>query len=263
MFDQSTLDGKVITTALDLAAASGWAEVSLRDVADAAGYSLADVMERFESKRDIVEAFKAAVDRQMLEQAGDVERGQSRRDALFEVIMSRFDAMAPYKAGLKSIASAARRDLPLPDLGELRAGLATQNRILQAAGIDHEGAGQVVRQFGLASLYDQVFRIWLDDDDPGMARTMAALDRRLRQGERTMRFLDDIAEATGRACGQVRTLGERFGEVLRRGRMGGERTAEAAAGAADYPAEADVPPGGNGATGDDGRPAGPGPGVAT
>ena len=45
---------------------------------------------------------------------------------------------------------------------------------LQAAGIDHDGAALVLRQLGLAALYNQVFMIWLEDDDPGMARTMAA-----------------------------------------------------------------------------------------
>ena len=103
MLDQSTLEGKVITAAMDLAASPGWGEVSLRDIADAAGCSLADVMAVFETKQDIVAGFRDCVDRAMLAGAVDIEREQSARDALFEVIMSRFDLMAPYKAGLKSI----------------------------------------------------------------------------------------------------------------------------------------------------------------
>jgi len=261
MLDQSTLEGRVITTALELAAARGWGQVSLLDIADASGYSLADVMVRFETKRGIVEGFKAAVDRTMLEQAGNIERGQSHRDALFEVIMGRFDTMAPYKGGLKSIVAAAERDLPVPDPGELRSGLAAQNRILQAAGIDHGGAAQAVRQLGLATLYEQVFRIWLEDDDPGMARTMAALDRRLRQGERTLRFLDDVAEAVGRACGQARSFGERVGEVLRGGRGGGS-TGEASA--TPEPAPGDLhKASSDGHPGNGAGPAGPGPGLPT
>ena len=42
-----------------------------------------------------------------------------------------------------------------------------------------------MRVAGLGMIYASVFGIWLEDDDPGLARTMAALDRRLRRGERT------------------------------------------------------------------------------
>lgn len=222
MFDQSTLEGKVIIAAMDLAQSPGWGEVSLRDIADASGCSLAQVMGRFETKGDIVAAFNDAIDRAMLEGAGDIEREQSPRDALFEVIMSRFDLMMPYKAALKAIVAEARRELALPDLGRLGAQMKTQNRILQAAGIDHEGAALAMRQFGLVALTNQVFLIWLEDDDPGMARTMAALDRRLRQGERTFSFIDDMAQSAARTCGQVASIAERFGDVLRGARAGRE-----------------------------------------
>jgi hypothetical protein len=50
----------------------------------------------------------------------------------------------------------------------------------------------------LAAIYAATFRTWLADDDPGLARTMAALDRRLRRGERTLNTLDEIK---GKVCG--------------------------------------------------------------
>jgi ubiquinone biosynthesis protein COQ9 len=246
MFDQSTLEGKVIIAAMDLAQSPGWGEVSLRDIADASGCSLAEVMGRFETKQDVVAAFNDEIDRAMLEGAGNVEREQSPRDALFEVIMSRFDLMMPYKAALKAIAKEARRELVLPDLGRLGAQMKTQNRILQAAGVDHEGAALALRQLGLAALTNQVFLIWLDDDDPGMARTMAALDRRLRQGERTMTFLDDVAQSAMRTCGQVGSMAGRFADVLRgqRARQGAGHGHDAAAVATPTPGPS---PDGNGA----------------
>jgi AcrR family transcriptional regulator len=221
MFDQSTLEGKVIIAAMDLAQSPGWREVSLRDIADASGCSLAEVMGRFETKQDIVAAFNDAIDRAMLEGAGDIEREQSPRDALFEVIMSRFDLMMPYKAALKEIIAEARGELAVPDLGRLGAHMKTQNRILQAAGIDHAGAALALRQLGLVALTNQVFLVWLEDDDPGMARTMAALDRRLRQGERTFGFLDDVAQSATRTCGQVVSMAERVADVLRGARSRG------------------------------------------
>ena len=229
MIDQTTLEGKVIIAAFDLAASPGWGEVSLRDIADAAGCSLADVMEKFSDKDDVLQAFVEHVDRAMLAKAGDVEREQTSRDAVFEVIMSRFDAMMPYRAGLKSILAARASAFP-PDPAMVRMALQTQNKILQAAGISAAGAPALVRQLGLARIYGQVFRIWLDDDDPGMARTMAALDRRLRQGERTLRTLDDVARSSERMCEQASAFASRIFSVVRAaGRRRRDDDGEAAA----------------------------------
>ena len=214
MIDQTTLDGKIIIAAFDLAASPGWAEVSLRDIAEAAGCSLADVMERFSSKDAVLACFVNHVDRAMLANAGNIEREQSSRDAVFEVIMSRFDLLAPYRVGLKSIL-AAGPTTPIPDPAALRMTLRTQNMILQAAGISAAGAPALIRQLGLARVYAQVFRTWLDDEDPGMARTMAALDRRLRQGEQSLRTLDDVAKSGERVCEQATSLATRLLSALR------------------------------------------------
>jgi hypothetical protein len=64
--------------------------------------------------------------------------------------------------------------------------------MLEAAGIATDGATGGLRVTGLATVYASVFRTWLQDDDPGQARTMAALDRRLRRGERTLRNVEDV-----------------------------------------------------------------------
>jgi hypothetical protein len=50
------------------------------------------------------------------------------------------------------------------------------------------------------AVYARVFDIWLDDADPGLARTMAALDSRLRRGERVIQRMDDIGAAAVRVC---------------------------------------------------------------
>ncbi len=58
---------------------------------------------------------------------------------------------------------------------------------------------------GLASIYTSVFQTWLDDDDPGLARTMAALDRKLRRGESTMQTFEDVMGGLDRVAGLFRS----------------------------------------------------------
>lgn len=214
MIDQSTLEGKVLKAALDLAASKSWNDVSLRDIADAADVTLADLMERFEDKADVLKAFVELVDREMLKAAADVEREQTPRDALFEVIMSRFDLMAPYKAALRSIIGERSTAFP-SDPVLVRLALRTQHRMMQAAGINVAGAPALLRQLGLARVYGQVFRIWLDDDDAGLARTMAALDKRLRQGEQTLRTIDDVSKSVDRMCAEANNFAARIIAGLR------------------------------------------------
>lgn len=214
MIDQTTLDGKIIIAAFDLAVTPGWAEVSLRDIADSAGISLDEAMERFDDKADVIKVFMEHVDRAMLAGAGDVERDQSPRDAVFEAIMTRFDAMAPYKAGLKSIVGEPTAAFPR-DPTMVRMALKTQNKVLQAAGISSACGPALVRQMGLAQLYGQVFHIWLNEDDPGISRTMAALDKRLRQGERTLRTIDDVAKSSERMCAKASSIASRLFSAFR------------------------------------------------
>ena len=199
MLDQLTAKGRLIAAALRLAATRRWREVTLRDIAQEAGSNLVEVRQHFSSKADILAAFVRAVDDEVMRRAPRRAPDQAARDAIFEVVMSRFDVLAPYKAALTSVV----RDTGL-DCGLARSAIASQHWMLQAAGVDTEGARGAVRVAGLASVYASVFRTWLDDDDPGLARTMAALDRRLRRGERNLEALDAVCGAFGR-----------FGEAFR------------------------------------------------
>jgi len=49
-------------------------------------------------------------------------------------------------------------------------------------------------------LFASVLRTWVRDEDPGLARTMAALDRALARGQRLIGFLDDLCYIPSRIC---------------------------------------------------------------
>src|SRR5690606_5585485 len=93
----------------------------------------------------------------------------------------------------------------------IRPTLASQAWMLQAAGINTDGIRGNLRVAGLAALYASVLRTWLKDDDPGLAHTMAVLDRGLRRGESSLATLDS-------AVSTVRRMGKAFRSALREGR---------------------------------------------
>jgi ubiquinone biosynthesis protein COQ9 len=196
MMDETTPEGRILVAALRLAAERPWKDVTLLDIAERAGLSLVELKTHFSSKSDLLAAFTRKVDEEVLRRASKRPRTAGPRDALFEVVMSRFDVLAPYRDALRSILSE-----PVLDPSLARSALDSQRWMLEAAGISSDGLMGVLRVGGLASVYASVLRTWLEDEDPGLARTMAALDRRLRRGERTLSGVNALAEGCSRLAG--------------------------------------------------------------
>jgi hypothetical protein len=123
---------------------------------------------------------------------GDADMAQeSPRDRLFDVLMRRIEALTPYKAATRSLMRSARRNAGLAFA--LNA-LATRSQrwMLEAAGIGAHGPKGALRAQGAALMFARVLGVWLDDDEEGLDRTMAALDRGLSSAERWAGFLDDL-----------------------------------------------------------------------
>lgn len=182
---------KIVNAALRLAATRGWRELSLADIAKAAKVSLADLSTLFSSKTAIVVAYGRRIDAKVLENASAEDMsGEAPRDRLFDVLMMRFDAMAGEKEALKRIAADIRRD-PIASAPLARPLLQSMGWMLEAAGIDSSGLAGALRVRGLALVWGAAFRVWLADGED-QSKTMAELDRRLRDGaallERVSKF---------------------------------------------------------------------------
>ena len=187
----------VIEAALRLAAERGWADLALADIAAAAELPLADLYASYPSKTAILVALSRQVDRQVL--AG-LEPGtdESTRDRLFDLIMKRFDALAPHRDGLSAVARDGGRDplAALCGLGQLARSMAL---MLEAAGVSSSGLAGMLRTKGLGAIYLATIRDWFRDDSADKARTMAALDARLRRAEGWARRFD--RRGTARSAG--------------------------------------------------------------
>ena len=84
-----------------LIAEKGFAEVTLRDVAAAAGLGLADLYRLYPDKVALAAAFMARIDAEVL--AGtprQIDPEETARDRLFDVMMRRYDALQPHRAAL-------------------------------------------------------------------------------------------------------------------------------------------------------------------
>jgi AcrR family transcriptional regulator len=201
MFDDFSKRSKAVLAALDLAKERNWGDIALSDIAQAANLSLADLRREFACKTDIIRAFQSEVDAEILARAKPAGEAQSPRDRLFDIVMTRFEVMQPYKPALKRI-SAYLCCRPAEAALLLCSSLASQYWMLAGAGAKLDGPGGALRVTGLAAVYGKVFQVWLDDASPSLDKTMAALDKRLAKGERTLSGIEAACEDVCRlACG--------------------------------------------------------------
>ncbi|MCF1502526.1 TetR family transcriptional regulator [Afifella sp. H1R] len=199
---------KIIDALLDLVAERDWDDVTLADIADAAGVTLQQLREAYDGRGEILGSFCRRTDRVVLSNLDPDMAFESRRERLFDVLFSRFEALGPHKHAVSGLAHSARRDPLLA--AELNRHLVTSMAwMMTAAGISSGGPGGLVRAQGLAFLWSRVARTWLTDDDPGLARTMSALDRELRKGERAVMRLDRLARFLPRPPGGRRHTARR------------------------------------------------------
>lgn len=187
---------KIIDAALALAADRPWSQVGLGDIAKKAKLPLGTMRDTFGSKTAILAGLMRRVDRKVLDEADPAILESEPRDRLFDLLMQRIEALAPHKAALKSILPDLERD-PGAWLRLGAASLASQRWMLTAAGIDTSGPAGRLRVRGLAFVYGSVLRVWLRDDDPGMAKTMSELDRQLRRGESLLGRLEGPMRLAG------------------------------------------------------------------
>ncbi|MGF1610167.1 MAG: TetR family transcriptional regulator [Kiloniellales bacterium] len=179
MAKKADIPNQVIDAALALAAEQGWRDLSLADIAAAAKLPLSKVHPVYSSKAAVLAGFLRRVDAAVL--AEPAEEG-SARDRLFDVLMRRFDALQPHREALANIAHDELR-APLGALCSLCALRRSMALMLETAGLDSTGLRGALRVKGLSAAYLASFRVWLRDDSPDMARTMAALDGYLRRIE--------------------------------------------------------------------------------
>ena len=184
----ATADPDLLERAFALIAERGWRGFRLSALAAHAGVPLARVYAEFPTRGAVLAALGRRLDRAMLDLEPEELAGMSPRERVFELVMRRLEAMAPFKAGLRALArdgSGGEPDVLASTCANL--GRAT-GWLLDASGAElgplrRAGAGPV-----LALVYGRVVSVWLEEDEPDLPRTMAELDRRLDQAETLARW---------------------------------------------------------------------------
>jgi AcrR family transcriptional regulator len=190
---------KIVAAFMALLAEKPIEQIGFAEIARGAGVSLTQLRGEFSSTLAIFAAHVKTIDRAVLAEGFSDMAEEPPRERLFDVLMRRLEVMAPYREAVRSLLRSAGRNPPLA-LALNKFAVRSQQWMLAAAEIEVSGPGGMVRAQGLALLFSSVLRTWVRDDDTGLARTMAALDRALARGQRFVGLLDDICHIPARLC---------------------------------------------------------------
>ena len=162
------LQSRAADSLLALAADRPWRVIALRDIAAQAGIALTDLYAEVQSKDALLAVLSARYDLGALATAET--QSDDPHDRLFDAVMGRLDAMAAHRETLITIAKEAgphRLALHYPR---------TARAILEAAGIE----ATPPRLAAMTAVWLRTVQVWRDDDG-ALNRTMAEIDKRLKQ----------------------------------------------------------------------------------
>ena len=179
----------LLILAFEIIAETGWRGFSFADLADRAGLSMSELRESFSGRRALLEALSRRLDQAMLAVEADDMAGLPPRDRVFELIMSRLEAMAPFRAGLCRLMQDARFDPELVAMTACRLDRSL-SWLQDGAGLDGgrrlspiEQIRRRIQRRILGAVYLQTLKVWASDESVDLAKTMASLDKQLRRFE--------------------------------------------------------------------------------
>ena len=124
----------------------------------------------------------------MLANLEDFDPQQSVRDRLFDTLMLRFEALEPYRSGVRAMFADVVNDV----FSVPRSAISLSHSMsaaLEASGLDSGTLSGRVKAHALSIIWYRTFQTWLEDDAE-LSKTMAQLDRDLRRAEGLVNSLE-------------------------------------------------------------------------
>ena len=169
----------------------GWEQFSIDKFTKENNYQISDVKNFIANKNDLLVEFSKMID-EKVELNIDIEEFENSniKDNIFELIMMRFDAMAPFKGGLKKIINEIRNPIILKEISQNI--LASMDFYLEFSNAYDDTIFDVIKKKSLFLIYSYCFKAWLNDDSKELSKTMSELDRLLNYAEKFSKNAKDF-----------------------------------------------------------------------
>ena len=165
-------------------ASDGWQSVDLENLSQECDFDVLDVTGGIRNKVDLLVAFSAFID-MTVNQSIDADLKDDQiplRERLLEALLIRFEALAPYKAGVIKLMKTLPDNLHSVLIGSKSLKLSME-ATLAAVGLESKGIQGTVRVKGLSVIFLSGVCTWSKDNSEDLSATTRALDERLKQAE--------------------------------------------------------------------------------
>jgi AcrR family transcriptional regulator len=210
MEDARSIVLRIRQAAFALAERMDWSAIGMRAIAAQAGIGLPEFMRHAPSKSSILQAFGRDIDEAMLLVFERYPAEGEPHDRIFDVMLKRLEILGPYRAVIASVLRSRKAD-PGEALGMLQSVTESIGCMVVAARVEEEAPWRSLGRLGLMRAYLRALSVWAKSDDPGMTRTMAALDRALRDSER---FSERASTVVNIASGMAKAAGSLIREFF-------------------------------------------------
>ncbi len=169
----------------------GWKEFSIERFAEENKYKTSEVKKFIGNKNDLLIEFSKMID-EKVELNIDIEEFENSdvKDNIFELIMMRFDAMTPFKGGLKKIINEIKSPIILKEISQNI--LVSMDFYLEFSNAYDDTIFDVIKKKSLFLIYSYCFKAWLNDDSKELSKTMSELDRLLNYAEKFSKKAKDF-----------------------------------------------------------------------
>jgi len=180
----------LLVLAFEIIAETGWHRFNFNQLAERAELSLTDIRKIYSDKAGLLDSLNERLDQGMLAVDPEDLVGLPPKDRVFELLMSRIEAMTPLRAGLCRLMKDARIDAKLLAMTACRIDRSL-TWLQDVADLPGEKSSSLIAQIRrqvqrriLGAVYLQVLMTWSNDDSGDLSKTMAELDKQLRRVER-------------------------------------------------------------------------------
>ena len=217
-----TQDQTLLDAALDQIAENGWRHFQLRQLADRLDRPRTEILAAFPTKFAIVAALLDELDAEIAAAQTDDMLDEPVRDRVFDALMICAEYLHHRKPGVIALLNGLIED-PMTSSMLLMRWHETLSKLAAGSGIVTTGPFGIVKIQGLGLLLIDLYRVWRDEEEPDLPKTMALLDRRLNEIDQVREQVDSVSGLVAGGLHKLLTEQLNFGQKMRSGYDADER----------------------------------------
>ena len=192
MVKKKSTDKKIIQEAFKLIKKIGWTNFKVKKLYEDCNFKKTKINDLFKKKSHVLNKFSEMIDQEVLNSVQLNELNENdAKDNLFELIMTRFEKLNPYKDTLKIILKDIKTD-PESLRTLYKKIFNSLDFYMELSNAKNFYFFDLIKSNIFFLIYSLVFRIWLEDNSKDMNSTMKELDKLLSTAEVYSRKFDSF-----------------------------------------------------------------------